>query len=186
MVEQNRTFTELIGSLVPQIRAANNNRSQEKYYNFFADDDMVYNNRSFLQGWNSKAGAFDVSEIGDGSSNSAVVACLQTLGTSFAEPKMCIKTKDSKGETETIYTHQFLTLLDRPNPFMSGDMLKQYIINSMHVNGDAYILKQRNNAGQVAQLYPLMPDKVTPKGTEETLITVYEYEMQQKTLMILK
>ena len=93
-----------MGSLVPQIRSANRNRNQEKYYNFFADDDMVYNNRSFLQGWNSKAGAFDVSEIGDGSSNSAVVACLQTLGTSFAEPKMCIKTKDNKGEIDTIPT----------------------------------------------------------------------------------
>jgi len=180
MVEQNRSFFELMGSLVPQIRQANKNRSEEKYYNFFADDDLVYNNRTFLQGWNSKAGLFDVSEIGDGSSNSAVTACLQTLGTSFAEPKLFIKVQDKAGQLETIYTHQFITLLDRPNPFMSGDMLKQYIINAMHVSGDAYLLKQRNGGGQVISLYPLMPSKVTPKGNEETLITHYEYEMTKK------
>jgi HK97 family phage portal protein len=184
MVEQNRSFFELMGSLVPQIRQANKNRSEEKYYNFFADDDLVYNNRTFLQGWNSKAGLFDVSEIGDGSSNSAVTACLQTLGTSFAEPKLFIKVQDKAGELETIYSHQFITLLDRPNPFMSGDMLKQYIINAMHVSGDAYLLKQRNGGGQVISLYPLMPAKVTPKGNEEILITHYEYEMTKKTIEI--
>ena len=54
----------------------------------------------------------------------------------------------------------------------------------MHVHGNAYLLKQKNNAGELVALYPLMPSAVTPKGSETELITHYEYETQQDTYKI--
>ena len=68
--------------------------------------------------------------------------------------------------------------------FPSHDQLASYIITATSVMGDAYILKQKNNAGQVVALLPLMPQYVTPQGTKETLITSYEYEMQDKKVLI--
>jgi len=75
--------------------------------------------------------------------------------------------------------------MKRPNPYMSGDIIQQYIINAIHISGDAYLLKQKNEAGQLVALYPLMPEQVKPKGNESQLITHYEYETQKNGLTII-
>ena len=67
---------------------------------------------------------------------------------------------------------------------MSGNLLNQYIITSMSVAGDTFILKLRNEAGGVVQLYPLIPDQVDVKGTREELITHYEYKQKGQRLHI--
>ena len=157
---------------------------EQKRLNFFRDADSLYNNNNFLQGWNSKAGAFDVSTMGNGASNSAVVACLQTLGMSFSEATLMVKEYDKDGLQQELINHPFTLLMRRPNPYMSGDIVQQYIINAMHVSGDAYLIKQKNNAGQLVALYPLMPEQVTPKGNDDELITHYEYDTNNKNVMI--
>ena len=161
------------------------NNQEEKYYNFFRDDVGIYGQNSFIWGFNTRAGEFDVNNIGNGQSNSAVVACLQTLGVSFSEASLLVKTYNQDNEMEVIYNHPFEILMKRPNPYMSGDVIQQYIINAMHVFGDAYLLKQKNESGQVVALYPLMPNLVTPKGTKEDLITHYEYETEKNGLTII-
>ena len=158
--------------------------NEQKRYNFFRDDDTLYNNTNFIQGWQSGAGKFDVSTMGNGASNSAVVACLQVLGVSFSEAVLQVKVLDDQLE-KIVPNHPLTLLMRRPNPYMSGDILQQYIINAMHVSGDAYIIKQKNNANQLVALYPLMPEQVTPKGNNEELITHYEYETQSKKVMIM-
>ena len=67
---------------------------------------------------------------------------------------------------------------------MSGDVVQNYLITAMHISGDAYLLKQKNDAGEVVALYPLMPENVTPKGSEETLIEYYSYETNNKTVRL--
>lgn len=157
---------------------------EQKRINFFRDGDSLYNNNNFLQGWNSKAGAFDVSSMGNGASNSAVVACLQTLGMSFSEATLMVKEYDKDGLQQELINHPFTVLMRRPNPYMSGDIVQQYIINAMHVSGDAYLIKQKNNAGQLVALYPLMPENVTPKGNDDELITHYEYDTNTKSVLV--
>lgn len=157
---------------------------EQKRINFFRDGDSLYNNNNFLQGWNSKAGAFDVSSMGNGASNSAVVACLQTLGMSFSEATLMVKEYDKDGLQQELINHPFTMLMRRPNPYMSGDIVQQYIINAMHVSGDAYLIKQKNNAGQLVALYPLMPENVTPKGNDDELITHYEYDTNTKSVLV--
>lgn len=157
---------------------------EQKRINFFRDSDSLYNNNNFLQGWNSKAGAFDVSSMGNGASNSAVVACLQTLGMSFSEATLMVKEYDKDGLQQELINHPFTMLMRRPNPYMSGDIVQQYIINAMHVSGDAYLIKQKNNAGQLVALYPLMPENVTPKGNDDELITHYEYDTNTKSVLV--
>jgi len=152
--------------------------------NSFIRSEQSYNNGSFIQGYNTQAGDFDLSNLGNGESNSAVTACLQVLGISFSEAVMEVCTKDENGDKQIIPNHPLTLLMRRPNPFMSGDVLQSYIINAMHVHGNAYLLKQKNNAGELIALYPLMPSMVSPKGNEVDLITHYEYETEDETLKI--
>ena len=85
---------------------------------------------------------------------------------------------------QMIINHPATQLLRKPSPYMSGNLLNQYIITSMSVAGDAFILKLRNEAGGVVQLYPLIPDQVDVKGTREELITHYEYKQKGQNLHI--
>jgi len=148
--------------------------------NFFADDpnESLYGNNTFIQGYNSIAGNWNTEGLGNGESNSAVTACLQLLGLSFSEATLKVCYYNDEGQKEDVPNHPLSLLLRRPNPFMSGDIIQQYIINAMHVSGNAYLLKQYNATGQLVALYPLMPDQVTPKGSAEELIQYYIYETE--------
>ena len=156
--------------------------TREKRINFFREDPITPS--SFIMGYNTLAGNFDLKDLGNGQSNSAVTACLQVLGTSFSEANLIVKSFDSDGEEQIIFNHPLEILMERPNPYMSGEVVQQYIINALHVFGDAYLLKEKNNTGQVTALYPLIPDRVSAKGTEEQLITNYEYAMDDRKLII--
>ena len=148
--------------------------------NFFRDDpnESIWGSNSFIQGYNTVAGDWDTNGLGNGESNSAVTACLQLLGLSFSEAtlEVCYYNKD--GDKEVIPNHPLSLLMRRPNPYMSGDIVQQYIISAMHVSGNAYLLKQFNDSGELVALYPLMPEQITPKGTASELITHYVYETE--------
>ena len=149
-------------------------RQQQKY--------SRYNQQTSLDravyGYNTESGYFPTSlldDIGDGSSNSAVVACLNVLATSFAEPRPMVFEDTDDGDSEVIRKHPLAKLLERPNPFTSGNLLAHYMVVALSAYGDAYLYKNRNSDGNVVQLIPLMPNLVEPKGDEDTLITHFKY-----------
>ena len=176
---ERRSFRDIVNNI--RFRDTRTSYKRGTGYDFFRDDpnESTYGmSTSFIEGYNTSAGNWDIEGLGNGQSNSAVTACLQVLGVAFSEATIRVCTVDEHGEKLTIPNHPLSLLLRRPNPYMSGDVVQQYIINSMHVSGDAYLLKQYNNVGQLVALYPLMPSMVTPKGTKEDLITHYVYEME--------
>ena len=131
-----------------------------------------------VYGYNTDSGFFPSSmldDIGDGSNNSAVVACLNVLATSFAEPRPLIFRDGLEGDLELVKNHPVAKLLERPNPFTSGNLLAHYIVTALSAHGDAFLYKNKNADGTVVQLIPLMPDMIEPKGDEEQLITEFKY-----------
>lgn len=139
---------------------------------------------SAVFGYNTTSGSIPqklLEDIGEGTGNSAVVACLNVLATSYAEPQLKVFKKESDGPNEVV-SHPVEQLLQRPNPFTSGSLLSHYIVTAVNASGDAYLLKVRNSSGRVIQLIPMMPDRVTPRGNEDTLITHYEYYGTSKTM----
>lgn len=137
-----------------------------------------------IYGYNSTAGFWEtdsLKEIGDGTGNSAVVACLNVLATSFAEPALQVVKRDQVfGDREVDYKHPLAELYRRPNEFMSSSLLSHYIVISLNAHGDAFIFKNRNASGKVVQLVPLMPNLVSVRGNTEKLITHYEYYAHSK------
>ena len=170
---ERRSFREVV--------FGNSEQKRSTGFNFFRQGADL-NNTSFIQGYQSSAGQFNIQGLGNGASNSAVVSCLQVLGTSFSEAELKIYQINEVGEYEVAPNHQLGMLFKRPNPYMSGDVVQSYLIQSMHISGDAYLLKQKNEAGQLVALYPLMPENVTPKGSDETLIEFYEYQVRNQKI----
>ena len=116
--------------------------------------------------------------------NSAALACLNVLGTAFSEPPLKVYLKSIEGD-EVIDNHPAQVLLDNPNPNMTANLMNNYIVTSVAVYGDAFILKLKNDAGGVVQLIPLLPEMVEVKGNNEQLITKYQYKQKGNTLEIM-
>ena len=132
-------------------------------------------------GYNTESGYFDhkkIAEIGDGTGNSAVVACLNVLATAFAEPGLLISTRNSEGDYTRDMNHPLARLFRRPNPYMTQQLLANYIVTAINAAGDAFIYKNRNARGEVVELVPLMPHLVEAKGNQNELITHYNYQPQ--------
>ena len=132
-------------------------------------------------GYNTSSGYFDhkkLAEVGDGTGNSAVIACLNVLATAFAEPNLLVSSRNSEGDYTREMNHPLTRLLRRPNPYMTQQLLANYIVTSLNAAGDAFIYKNRNARGQVVELVPLMPHLVEAKGNENELITHFNYQPQ--------
>ena len=132
-------------------------------------------------GYNTTSGYFDhkkLAEIGDGTGNSAVIACLNVLATAFAEPGIFVSSRNSEGDYSRDMNHNVARLIRRPNPYMTQQLLANYIVTALNAHGDAFIYKNRNSRGQVVELVPLMPHLVEAKGNENELITHFNYQPQ--------
>jgi len=154
----------------------NSEQVEEKTYGNFPNSQIVFP-------FNSDIGFFSGTNQMSPEGNSAALACLNVLGTAFSEPPLEVFQAKQEGE-EKILNHPASMLMKKPSPYLSGNLLNQYIISSISVAGDSFILKLRNDSGQVVQLYPLIPDQVEVKGNNEELITHYEYKQKGQTLHI--
>ncbi|MBQ4493557.1 MAG: phage portal protein, partial [Elusimicrobiaceae bacterium] len=80
--------------------------------------------------------------------------------------------------------HPVLDLLYRPNHFMSGRSLRQWIIASLELTGNAYVLKDKlNSRGEPRELFPLLSQlvEVIPGKSPEEPIVGYKYRAGAKT-----
>jgi HK97 family phage portal protein len=134
--------------------------------------------------FNTDAGYFSGVNQMSPEGNSAALACLNVLGTAFSEPPLSVYLKTQEGD-EYVDKHPAAILLENPNPNMTASLMNNYIVTSVAVSGDAFLLKLRNESGAVIQLIPLLPEMVEVKGNTEQLITKYEYKQKGNTMTIL-
>jgi HK97 family phage portal protein len=151
--------------------------TEQKSYNNFPTSQVVFP-------FNSDAGFFSGVNQMSPEGNSAALACLNVLGTAFSEPPLKVYLKNQEG-MDYISNHPAQLLLDNPNPNMTSSLMNNYIVTSIAVSGDAFLLKLRNDAGAVVQLVPLLPEMVEVKGNNEQLITKYQYKQKGNTLEIM-
>ena len=151
-------------------------QTDKKSYNNFPTSQVVFP-------FNTDAGFFSGTNQMSPEGNSAALACLNVLGTAFSEPPLKVYLKSTEGD-EVIDNHPAQVLLQNPNPNMTANLMNNYIVTSVAVYGDAFLLKLRNESGQVLQLIPLLADMVEVKGNDEKLITKYVYKQKGNTLEI--
>jgi hypothetical protein len=123
-------------------------------------------------------------EVGDGTGSSTITAPLFWMARTFPEapPALWKKNPDSglADQEEPIRDHPLLRLLERPNliaegsnrPAYSGVVLWMATIIDWLVNGNAYWIILRNNAGAPSELWFTPSWMIEPRGNPEDL-TVY-------------
>ena len=116
-------------------------------------------------------------EVGDGTKSDIVMAGVHWLMGAFPEAPVTLSRLDSDGSPEPVLRHEFLALLKRPNPYYSGEQLWMGIEMSYTVDGNAYALIVRNNAGRPAQLWWVPHWMMEPEWDSEgnEFLTHYVY-----------
>jgi phage portal protein BeeE len=102
--------------------------------------------------------------------NSAVFACLSTIGTAFPEAPAKVYIESAPGQRDEQPEHPLKQLLDHPNPFISREELWSYTQFCKHIGGNAYWRKIRagsSGSGNVIQLWPISPTRIQPVTTKE-------------------
>ena len=109
-----------------------------------------------------------------------VYACVNVIAETTSTADFVLKNEQG----QVVSTHPVLDLLYRPNRFMSGRSLRQWIIASLELTGNAYVLKDRLNArGEPRELFPLLSQlvEVIPGKSPEEPIAGYKYRAGAKT-----
>ena len=116
-------------------------------------------------------------DVKDGSANSITQASLIALTDAFSEAPVVVVEEVGEGQEEQIMGHPLTDLIDRPNPFMTSDLLWHYYMWSTRIEGNAYLYKTRSASGVVVELWPLRPDLVFPHApdNEDEFIDYYSY-----------
>jgi HK97 family phage portal protein len=110
-------------------------------------------------GGNSTAGAYVDAKSAE--SLSTVYACVQALSESTACLPLHVYGRTDTGDRERADGHWLSRLLDRPNDWQTGMEFRESQTAAVLLWGNSYAQKITNGAGEVMQLLPLHPARVS-------------------------
>ncbi len=108
-----------------------------------------------------------------------VYACVSAVANAVAGSSFFLK--NEKGRI--VEDHPAMRLLNRPNAFMSGRELREWIIASLELTGNAYILKDARVDGRPGELFPLISHmvEIVPSKNPQKPVDGYRYRASGKT-----
>ena len=109
------------------------------------------------------------------SKSSLVVACINWVITNALSAPLVLEQIVDDEWDPLPRDHDFLRLLAEPNPMTPVSHFWAAIITNWYVAGEVYVVKIRNNIGQVKQLWPVPSSVMTPVGNTDTLFSHFEY-----------
>ncbi len=115
--------------------------------------------------------------------SSIVMACVNWASNALPEAPLVVR-RVLRGVAEELPDHPLVKLCEQPNPYYGQFTLMAGTILSLMVDGNAYWLKRRTEAGKVAELWYLPHFAVTPKGDAQQLVTEYEFKQRGGAMSI--
>ncbi len=109
-----------------------------------------------------------------------IYACVNVIAETVSSADFNLKDKNGRIITE----HPALELMYRPNRFMSGRFLRQWITASLELTGNAYILKDSpRHDGTPTELFPLLSQlvEVIPGKNPQKPVQGYKYRAGAQT-----
>ena len=95
----------------------------------------------------------------------AVQACLSIIQRNFQQAPFTVYQKvttGGKAERNPVPDHDVLRLLNRPNPAYDGQVLKENIVQSLKLYGNAYMVIERSNGKAARELWWVPNEWVQP------------------------
>ncbi len=136
---------------------------------------------SWWYNWVPRETANYQQDVGDGRGNSIVVACIGWVQRVF--PEAPVQVIDVTGpQPQAVDNHEMVKLINRPNPFYSGELLWQATLADWMATGNAYWIVIRNKEDKPIQLWYTPSFLLEPKWNSDTdFISYYEYKPSSTT-----
>lgn len=111
--------------------------------------------------------------------NAVVYSCVREISTSMAEPPPVATILDPTAAQRQPLPpdHRISQILQRPNDEMDWAAFVEQLYIHDGIMGEFFIQKRRNTLGEVLQLWPLRPDRVSPVPNKEGRVMHYEYSI---------
>lgn len=109
-----------------------------------------------------------------------VYACVNVIAETVSAADFTLK----DGNGKIISSHPALNLMYRPNRYMSGRCLRQWISASLELTGNAYVLKDSvKHDGTPAELFPLLSQlvEIIPGKNSQKPVQGYKYRAGSQT-----
>lgn len=92
----------------------------------------------------------------------AIFSCITLIASDISKMSPSVQAKDSDGIWKEIDNASFDRLINKPNQFQNSIQFFETWMNSKLSRGNTYVMKVKNNAGNIVELRVLDPDKVLP------------------------
>lgn len=100
--------------------------------------------------------------------NRTVWSCVRIISSVVAQFPLPVYRKDIEGQKERLDQHPLYRILNRrPNERMTAFHFRQTLMSHLLTWGNAYAFIDRDNAGRVKALWPLLPDRTRPQLNEQ-------------------
>lgn len=109
-----------------------------------------------------------------------IYACVNVIAETVSSAEFTLK----DGNGQIIKSHPALELMYRPNKYMSGRFLRQWITASLELTGNAYILKDSiRSDGKPRELFPLLSQlvEIIPGKNAQKPVQGYKYRAGSQT-----
>lgn len=139
---------------------------------------MVFSRQTWTDWWGRSHTPLDyAAQIGDGRTDSIVVAVVSWVARNFPEAPLEVVQDKPDGIEEVIRGHPLALLLERPNPFYSGVLLWQATIMDWLCTGEAFWLKLRAGNRAPVQLWWVPSSLMTPRWPNDgsEFLSYYDY-----------
>jgi len=114
-------------------------------------------------------------------------ACIRVIQTKGAGVPLKVYRWDAKTRKAVeVADHPLQILLDKPNPIMSGNDLREATLGFYDLSGNAYWLQNRIVDGKPLELWPLNPSRIEIKADPVKYITAYDYRVNGKVVKTFK
>lgn len=97
-------------------------------------------------------------------------ACLNRISQDIGKLPFALKREDENGIWNTVENPAYSPVLRKPNQYQTAQQFREAWILSKLIDGNAYVLKQRDNRGVVVALYVLDPCRVLPMVSESGVV----------------
>lgn len=89
-------------------------------------------------------------------------ACISRISSDIGKLPFRLVTKDESGIWVTVNRPSYDPVLRKPNNYQTAAQFREYWLLTKLTQGNAYVLKRRDNRGVVVELYVLNPERVIP------------------------
>ncbi|MCK9575665.1 MAG: phage portal protein [Clostridia bacterium] len=98
----------------------------------------------------------------------AVFACVRVLSETLASLPIKLYQRQPNGDKRDLPSETLYDMMhNKPNDEMTPFAFKECMMTNLNLGGNAYAQKLYNAAGEIVQLYPIIPDKVRMERNKE-------------------